>query len=227
MTRVLLWAAIAALLLGGIVGIATESGGSSGPEAAGVHPPKPGEYRYTGTLPFTMRVRSDGSGGGVVHQVISIPAANGVELRNHLAWSSRAARTERTELQLGPGAAAAASCEWRPVTTEYVFPLRVGQTWATDSTCKASVLGQAITIRQVQQARVTGRGRVDVGGTAVDTWSIERTTTFAVSLPEQAGRDDKSVSTEEFAPTFGWFIRRHIEGNAQTGDVVLERLSPS
>ena len=228
MIRLWLWAAIAVLLLGGIVGVASESGGGA-TNTSGVHPPKPGTYNYTGTAPFSIRVEADGSGGGVTHQIIAIPTGSGLELRNHVAWTASGARADRSDLQLGPlgSSGPAPSCQWKPATIEYAFPLSVGKRWTMDSTCTASFLGQSATLRRQEEARVTARGRFDLGGTTVDTWTIERAITFSVALPDQRGGEDHSLSTEAFAPTVGLFVRRHIEGGAQAGDLTLVSLKPA
>ncbi|MDQ1396608.1 MAG: hypothetical protein QOG64_1867 [Acidimicrobiaceae bacterium] len=206
--------------------------------AAVAKPPRPGSYRYTGQGNdtgdpggFTVKVEADGEGGGVTHQVISIPQSGG-NFRNNAAWSNKQLSFERSELTQG---GASYSCQWQPATTEYAFPLSVGRTWSMDSTCSASAVGQAFSIRRVERSEVKGIAAVAVGGTSVTTWVIERTSTVTITTVN--GKDtNQSTTTEQFAPDRGLFVHRHID-STETGpdgkpqpastDVSLQSLDPA
>ena len=55
----------------------------------------------------------------------------------------------------------------------------------------------------------------------MDTWIIERSTTFEFTSTEGGTVADTSRTTEEFAPSIGLFVHRHIEGGPSAGDLTL------
>src|SRR5947208_9224262 len=118
-----------------------------GSPAARGRAPKPGTYRYRGTgggdgggggagADVLVTVESDGSGAGLVHQIMTLPFAGAGALRNNVVWSADGVSWQHSEVR---AAGLAPACDWKPATTEYRFPLAVGATWSTDSTCTGSV----------------------------------------------------------------------------------------
>jgi hypothetical protein len=203
--------------------------------------PAPGSYHYRASsggaadgTDTVFKVQSDGAGGGVTHQVLSLQGDGGVSFRNSVSWSSSAVRTEHTELS-GPGLNAA--CDWQPggSVLEYKLPLSVGQSWSVDGTCTASAALQSGTLHRVEQARVTGTATDTVGGAVVRTWVIERTVTR--TLASTLGNATMSGKTvEHFSPEHGLFVTMTQSGTATgpdgrsepfTADLVLVSLQPS
>lgn len=75
-------------------------------------------------------------------------------------------------------------CRWEPPILNYPTPVRAGATWTVDSTCASG----PITVHRTEEARVTGRKHVKVGGVGVDVWVVERTGTTSYGTDENGGR---------------------------------------
>ena len=243
MTRVWIWFAIAALLLGGVVGVATVSEDKSRAAAeakSGVSPPEPGVYHYNGPSQFTVEVKADGSGRGITRQIMTLPSGVGFTLRNHVVWSATSARSTYSEVINEAGgegggfsggerrSGPAPSCQWRPATLEYAFPLEVEKRWTMKSSCTTAVFGRPSTIERSEEAVVGGRGMITIDGERIDVWDIHRTASYSFSTPfgqERFTAVTKSV--EEFAPSLGLFVSLEEDQGPASGKFTLQSLTPT
>ena len=202
---------------------------TDGAPAARGRAPAPGTYHYSGgsagagpaRADVVVTVEADGSGRGLVHQIMTLPFGEAGALRTNVVWSATGMSWQHSEVQ---AAGLAPTCDWMPATTEYRFPLAVGATWSTDSSCTGSVLGQSATIHRVEQARVTGTAEATVGAAKIPVWVIERTTTITTSTTVQRGqsRTEQTITIEHFSPDRGLFVYRQDHVGGITTELTLK-----
>jgi len=161
---------------------------------ATVHRPAPGSYAYHQRVDgdeqeATLLVGADGS---------ETASAGGHSTTLDLRWSDSGVAVIRSVGEDG------AACVWAPPLVSLQAPLAPGASWRADSTCRTdgAQSGEPERVHQVQDAQVSGRSRVAVGGQPVDVWLIKRHT--VVTVVGSAGSVTiEQQSSELFAPSLG------------------------
>ena len=115
---------------------------------------------------------------------------------------------------MGAGASGAGySCEWHPAVLQFVFPMRPGQTWHSDSQCTVTANGTANTGRETVDASVQRADVVQIDGHAVGVWVIQRHQVITFTSASGSYRSD-TQQTEWYAPP--WNQAPRIETTTQT-----------
>ena len=136
-------------------------------------PPTAGKYEYretdaSGTHTSTLAITDTGPGRQTEN------TDNGQTI-DEVAWGSAGKFDLATTFNVGQGSL---RCAWSPVFAQYAFPLKAGKAWAVRSSCHPNT---ATSITLSGTSRVSGRQRVSVAGTSVDTWIVltDATITFS------------------------------------------------
>ena len=164
------------------------------PPSGTLRRPAPGSYAY--------HQRVDGD----EQEATLLVTANGSET------ASAGGRSTTLDLRWSDGGVAVlhsvgedgAACVWAPPLVSLRAPLVPGASWRADSTCQTDGdrSGGPERVHQVQDAQVSGRSRVAVGGQPVDVWLIKRHT--VVTVVGSAGSVTiEQQSSELFAPSLG------------------------
>lgn len=100
--------------------------------------------------------------------------------------------------QVAPGR----PCDYEPDVTEFQFPLSVGRSWSSKSTCQTGDR----TKERTASAKVTSTDTVTVEGHAVPVVVIERTVVDIVTL-EVGPATKRVISTDFFSAELGLLVR--------------------
>lgn len=167
--------------------------------------PAAGEYRYE------VRVTRDGT-SNTVEEVRTVARLDGDDTRGTvqlevrtgdqrqisiLEWASDAVevRSTRVPTTVDEGT----DCMWNPPILEF-GPMADGSAWTVDSTCQADVGGVPTTFEVTGSARVVGDVVIDIAGSPVQVWRIERQRTTVISA--SIGGDQVEQRVEEQGDLF-------------------------
>lgn len=196
-----------------------EAGSSPGPSptlTGARQPPAsaitgPGTYRYrlstTGegdqrseTREVTTKVTTLGKVAGETIQEVTVEGADsGRSLVTEVVWRDQGVYV--TKFRSGD-----AECRWQPDFLSHRLPLGSGVAWKADSSCKITSGAQSGDLQRIEESRVTGFTRLDVAGTAVDVWVIERHSVTKAG-GATGGFTEEAASTEYYSPAHGLAVR--------------------
>lgn len=190
-------------------------------------PPKDGKYTYKtegekDAQEVTVKT-TDRSGGEVRQSTTGQFGGGGGSGSVETVWNSKGYYWER--LSGGDGAASGA-CDFQPPLHLLAQPLAVGATWSFDSRCTITFGAESVVIHIFGTSRVTKADLVQVGGTVVDVWVIDRDMTTDFTYNGKANTT-KAKATESWAPAYGLnVVSVRTDEHGQTSKKSLESLEP-
>ncbi|MBA3652784.1 MAG: hypothetical protein H0W70_01170 [Actinobacteria bacterium] len=212
----------------------TAPGTAAVPTPGAAKAPAPGTYTYkiAGTADPSSngdrdaKVEALPDQGGAVGRRETYQDGSGNTLANEEAWSADAMRVSSSRIASPQGTV---DCTWQPALLAFQFPLDVGKTWKTDSTCTTTVSGTQVTIHRVATSKVTGKSLDKVGDVSVPTWVIESTGTTTVRSAF-FNSDVAESAVRHFAADRGLLTYEKATGttNGRSGDVerTLRNVNP-
>lgn len=221
---------------------AGEAGKPASGDPGGVVPPKPGRYPYTSTrttegqpgspaTSFDVEVTTtSSSAGGEVRQTFTEKRKD-AEPSQRVIWRGDSRLEDAFVVTAGDDRF---ECDWAPDERVLALPLRTGASWQSNATCSINTGTTVFEVKRADTARVSGTRRVAVGGTEVDVWVVERTTTDVTTRSRvETNRQDHTIE-QLWAPAQGLLVRevrRSVEKTSsetirRTDERQLQRLTP-
>jgi len=192
------------------------------PDPGPVRAPNPGTYTYN------FASQADPSTNGETESKIEVlPPLNGAARRrqtykdgegntlaNEETWDNGGLSVTTSHI-VSPQATV--DCTWKPPLLVLGFPLAIGKTFTTDSTCTTMVQGTQVTLHRQAEGKVTGKFLEKIGGTSVAVWVIESTGTTTVKSAFFNTETTEKI-TRRFAPGRGLitYEKGDISANGRT-----------
>ena len=160
---------------------ATTTAAPAAKEPGPAQPPKVGLYRYRTvengeTKQAESRVERDPEQVPGETRILDKfkEEAGSSELTNAMAWRADGVYLRKTTFP-SPAGGAPITCDWEPDVLQAKLPIKAGQEWTFDSSCKADFAGNEATFHMTGKSKVVGARRVTVAGQALDTWLFDET----------------------------------------------------
>lgn len=173
-------------------------------------PPKDGTYKYKVEGEEEHKetvIRTLSNAGGVVRQSLSgVGSVGSGDVET--VWNGQGWTWERINASAN---GQSSSCAFEPPLQTLPQPVKTGASWSFDSRCTFTYGATTVVVHVQGSGKVTGADRVDVGGTLVDVWVVERQQKVTVSY---GGKEypSEGKSTEKWSPAHGLLVESRTEG---------------
>jgi hypothetical protein len=161
----------------------------------GFDPPSPGTYRYraeTDGTPRTERITYVVLSRGGSETRLRESSDGPAPVANELSWRADGVLVVNPE-----------SCDEEGAKVRYVFPMSVGRTWSSDTTCSNEDMGE---VRTRATMRILDHTEIGIAGQTVQAWVISVTGKTEVTL-RGVTQTHHTDGTEWFSSARGLIVK--------------------